>query len=126
MGTSRTPPKFSGLPADVLVVEDNFIIALDTQEMLFQLGVEVVRCATSVKEALMLIGQAVPHFALLDVNLGAEKCFAVAERLQELAVPFAFATGYGDNDSFPPQFSGTPIVSKPYNIDTLRAALWIA
>jgi CheY-like chemotaxis protein len=110
-------------PVDVLLVEDNFIIALDTEDMLRQLGVETVRTAVSVIQALDFIDAAPPHFALLDVNLGDEKCFEIAARLRELGVPFAFATGYGDNHTLPAEFANAPIVSKPYNLEHLEKAM---
>lgn len=116
------PPR-RGKPSDVLLVEDNFIIALDTEDMLRQLGVESVRSAGNVTRALELIDADVPDFALLDVNLGDEKCFEIAERLRDLGVPFAFATGYGDNHALPAAFADAPIVPKPYNSDDLERAL---
>jgi CheY-like chemotaxis protein len=116
------PPR-RPMPSNVLLVEDNFIIALDTEDMLRQLGVENVRSASSLGQALDLIATEPPDFALLDVNLGEEKCFEVAERLRDLGVPFAFATGYGDNHALPAQFADTQIVPKPYNSDQLERAL---
>jgi CheY-like chemotaxis protein len=110
-------------PVDVLLVEDNFIIALDTEDMLRQLGVENVRTAVSVIQALDFIEAGTPHFALLDVNLGDEKCFEIAARLRDLGVPFAFATGYGDNNALPAEFANAPIVPKPYNLEQLEKAM---
>jgi CheY-like chemotaxis protein len=120
--TDPVPPR-SCRPSDVLLVEDNFIIALDTEDMLRQLGVETVRTARSVTRALELIDAGAPDFALLDVNLGDEKCFEIAERLRDLGVPFAFATGYGDNHALPAKFADAPIVPKPYNSDDIEKVL---
>src|SRR5581483_11920442 len=83
------------VPADVLIVEDDPIIALDFEDTILGLGVKNVRCAGSVATALNLIEARVPEFALLDVGLAREKSFAVAERLAALGIPFAFVTGYG-------------------------------
>ena len=113
------------LPSEILVVEDNFLIALDTRDMLLEIGVESVRCADSVARALELIENLVPQFCLLDVNLGPEKCFDVAQRLWELKVPFAFATGYGETDTFPAHLADTQIVSKPYTKEALRRVILI-
>lgn len=120
--TGPLPPR-RPTPRDVLLVEDFFIIALDTEDLLRQLGVESVRTAGSVAQALDLIAAEAPDFALLDVNLGDEKCFEVAQRLRDLGVPFAFATGYGDNHALPAEFAEIPIVSKPYNSDDLERVL---
>ncbi len=72
-----------------------------------------------------MIAAQVPDFCLLDVNLGPEKGFEVAERLAALGVRFAFATGYGERDAFPLHFAEAAIVSKPYTIETLHRAIAI-
>lgn len=122
---SSNDPAPSGqrMPVDVLLVEDNFIIALDTEDMLRTLGVESVRVAASVTQALELIAAKRPDFALLDVNLGDNKCFEIAGLLRGLGAPFVFATGYGDNDALLPEFADIPIVPKPYNADDLAKVL---
>ena len=53
--------------------------------------------AGGVKDALRILDSRRPDFALLDVNLGPETSLPVAERLRELQIPFAFATGLGIN-----------------------------
>lgn len=108
------------LPNDVLVVEDNYIIALDVVTILQGLGVPSIRSANSVQEARDLIAAKTPDFGLIDVNLGDDKSFEIAERLRELGVPFAFTTGYGDTYPFPKHLADTPIITKPYTIEALR------
>jgi len=108
---------------DVLLVEDNLIIALDTEDILLRLGVREVRTASNVAEALRAIGQRVPEFALLDVNLGTETSFEIGMKLKELNVPFCFTTGYGEQAIFPDVFSDIAKFRKPYTADVLRAAL---
>ena len=81
------------------------------------------RVASNVRQALRAIEERAPSFALLDVNLGTETSFEIAERLLERNIPFAFATGYGEEGAFPEPFSNTPKYSKPYTADVLRAAL---
>jgi CheY-like chemotaxis protein len=97
-----------GLPKDVLVVEDDPIIALDFEETILGFGVKTVRTAASVAKALELINHRPPEFALLDVSLIREKSFAVAERLEGLQIPFAFVTGYGADATLPAVFAGQP------------------
>ena len=111
------------VPKDVLVVEDNLIIALDAEDMLHRLGVERVRTASNVAEALRQIDERAPDFALLDVNLGVETSFEIATRLAALNVPFAFTTGYGEQGAFPDEFATVPKVRKPYTADGLRATM---
>jgi CheY-like chemotaxis protein len=124
MGVPNDPGVQAGqprpVPSDILIVEDNFIIALDLEAMLRDLGVESIRTANSVHAALEIIAAKPPQFGLIDVNLGEEKCFDIAERLRELGIPFVFTTGYGDSYAFPLHFAETRIMSKPYTVEALR------
>jgi DNA-binding NtrC family response regulator len=110
------------VPADVLIVEDDPIIALDFEDTILALGVQRVRCAGSVTTALNLIEARAPEFALLDVGLAREKSFAVAEKLAALKIPFAFVTGYGA-DKVPPEFADRPRLPKPCSSDALLIVL---
>lgn len=112
----------TGVPADVLIVEDDPIIALDFEDTILSLGVGAVRSAVSVATALDLIAARVPEFALLDVGLAREKSFAVAEKLAALKIPFAFVTGYGA-DKLPPEFADRPRLPKPCSSDALLMVL---
>jgi hypothetical protein len=71
----------AALPDDVLIVEDDPIIALDFEDTILGFGVKTVRTAGSVAKALKMIADRAPDFALLDVGLVREKSFAIAERL---------------------------------------------
>ena len=114
-------PVADGMPNDVLVVEDDPIIAFDFEDTLLGFGVKTVRSAGSVARALALIDQKPPDFALLDVGLIREKSFAVAERLEALKIPFAFVTGYGADARLPAAFVDMPRLPKPYSTQALRA-----
>lgn len=114
------PPAFR-LAGTVLLVEDSMIIALDAEEMLFSLGAERVLTANDVQEAMRLLDGETPTFAFLDVNLGFEMSYAVADRLRLQGVPYVFATGYGDEIDFPVDHQGCPVVKKPYTAQTIAA-----
>ena len=122
-GTIMEPASFDGLPNDVLIVEDDPIIALDFEDTLLGFGVKTVRTAGSVARALDMIADRVPDFALLDVGLVREKTFAIAERLTALKIPFVFVTGYGADVRLPAALANIPRLPKPYSTDALRAAL---
>ncbi|HTT98837.1 MAG TPA: HWE histidine kinase domain-containing protein [Rhizomicrobium sp.] len=113
---TRVDLKLSGR---ALIVEDNMIIALDAETTLEGLGATSVDVAPSVSEALRIIERAKPDFAILDVNLGSESSFPIADRLMAMGVPIVFATGYGKNIDFPERFASVPVVSKPYNEESL-------
>ena len=112
-----------GMPNDVLVVEDDPIIALDFEDTILGFGVKTVRTAGSVARALALISERTPDFALLDVGLIREKSFAVAERLEALKIPYAFVTGYGADARLPAAFTGKPRLPKPYSTEALKTLL---
>jgi CheY-like chemotaxis protein len=117
------PDSPAEIPADVLIVEDDPIIAIDFEDRLLGFGVTRVRTVGSVAQALQAITVRAPDFALLDVELIREKSFAIAERLASLKIPFVFVTGYGAETSIPPQFAARPRLQKPCSSDALEAAL---
>jgi len=111
------------IPGDVLVVEDDPIIALDFEETISGFGVKSVRTAGSVTRALQLIDERLPDFAFLDIGLLREKSFAVAERLEALEIPFAFVSGYGADVEVPAALGRRPRLPKPCTADELQAVL---
>jgi DNA-binding NtrC family response regulator len=119
------PARHDGMPDDVLIVEDDPIIALGFEDTILGFGVQTVRSASSVAKALEMIAGRAPDFALLDVGLVHEKSFAIAERLDALKIPFVFVTGYGASGAvvFPAAFANRPRLAKPCSTDALEAAL---
>ena len=111
-----------GLPSDVLIVEDDPIIALDFEDTILGFGVKAVRCAGNVAHALMMIAERAPDFALLDVGLARGKSFDVADRLAALNIPFAFVTGYS-GDRVDAAYAHWPRLPKPCSSEALLAAL---
>jgi CheY-like chemotaxis protein len=112
-----------GIPNDVLVVEDDAIIAMDLEDTILSFGAKTVRVAASVSRALQLIAERAPDFALLDIGLMQEKSFAVAERLEALGIPFAFVSGYSADAALPAAFAKKPRLPKPCTSDALETVL---
>lgn len=106
----------------VLVVEDEMTIALMMEDMLNDLGHEVVGLAMRLGPAAEQARTAQVDFAILDVNLDGRMSFSVAEILEARGVPFAFATGYG-SAGIEPRFADHPVLKKPFDLRTLKAAL---
>ncbi|MFC3126572.1 HWE histidine kinase domain-containing protein [Pseudoroseomonas globiformis] len=111
------------LAGRVMLVEDNLLIAMDAEDQLRRMGAEAVDVASSVQAALRLLEHAPPQIALLDVNLGRENSFPVADALLAKGVPFVFATGYGETNAFPERFRTAAVISKPYTAAEMRRAL---
>lgn len=116
-------PKAGTLTGLVLLVEDNMIIALDAEAMLLALGAQRVMVAGNVQDALNLLDNETPTFALLDVNLGNQDSFPVADRLQKLGINYIFATGYDSGGEYPPAQQSKPVITKPYTQESIALAL---
>ncbi len=108
---------------EVLLVEDQMLIALDVEAMLLESGVGQVSTAASAASALTRLERSAPDVAVLDVNLGTGTSLPVAEELFRRGVPFVFATGYGETGVIPQGFGAIPIVRKPYDRESLVAAI---
>ena len=108
---------------DVLLVEDQALIAMDTEDSLRRLGARSVRLCPDIAQAEKEVAAARPDCAVLDFNLGDQNAIGIAEMLMDLGVPFIFATGYGDTSMIPQDLSGVPIVAKPIGSTALSEAL---
>lgn len=106
----------------VLIVEDEIMVAWGMQDMLTQLGCEIVGLASRVDEALGMIAAENFDAVVLDINLNGEKSYPVAEALAAQSVPFVFATAYGV-DSLPNEYRGLPVLEKPFESARLGDAL---
>src|SRR3954471_8421144 len=98
----------------VLIVEDEGLVALGIKETLTAVGYTVVGPAPTTQKALKLIATETIDVALLDINLGRERVDSVAQALAELAIPFAFSTGYCSPSSIPLAFTDRKVLNKPY------------
>ena len=112
----------TGTRLRVLVLEDEFLIALETEQMLGDLDCIVIGPAPTVARALALLDREKPDFAILDVHLGSERSTPVAEALRERGVPFALATGYSA-DQLPEALRDAPQLGKPLDHHLLTDAL---
>lgn len=107
----------------ILVVEDEYLLADELALELADEGAVVLGPAPSVKHALGLLeGEASLDGAILDLNLGGEPAFPVADALIDRSVPLIFTTGY-DAGAIPERFAHIPRCEKPINIGRITAAL---
>lgn len=107
----------------VLVVEDEALLALMLEDMLSDLGCVLTGSAETVAQALSRIAETSDiDAAILDVHLGGETVFPVADALLQRRVPFLFSTGYGPAD-LAVRYPGAPLLAKPYRPEALAEAL---
>lgn len=112
-----SPPRF-------LLLEDEALVSMLIEEVLADLGCAVAAVVTNVADALAFIDAHALEFdaAILDVNLGGETAYPVAAALSERQVPFAFATGYGQNGVLR-EYAGVPVVAKPFDEHVLQGVI---
>lgn len=107
----------------ILVVEDEFIIAVDLQHRLETVGAVVIGPFASIERAVAMIrSDAAIDAAVLDMNLGGEMAYSVADALVARRLPFVFTSGYGEahlRDRYPNAVS----CDKPYEFRALAMAL---
>jgi CheY-like chemotaxis protein len=108
----------------ILLVEDDFFIALDITASLKAAGARVVGPAASLAEALALVARVEQlDGALLDINLRGEVVYPVADALRARSVPFVFVTGY-DRTSIPAPYANVPVCEKPFHLDRAVRAIF--
>jgi CheY-like chemotaxis protein len=106
----------------ILVVEDEMMVSMLIEDMLDDLGCSVVGPASRLDEAMALAETAEIDCAVLDVNLGGQSIFPLADLLRSKGAPFAFATGYGDV-GLREVDRGTPVLQKPFREGDLARVL---
>lgn len=108
----------------LLIVEDDFLIGMDFATSLEELGASVVGPVGNVDDALDLIAETKElDGAVLDLNLGGEMSYPIAEALAERDIPFVFTTGY-DKAHIAPRFSEVIRCEKPVEITEIARVLF--
>jgi CheY-like chemotaxis protein len=109
-----------------LVLDDEFLIALDIQQALEMAGAADVLCVAHADGALKELRKGSAFdCAILDVKLGdrQQNSLTVANLLTQRRTPFIFLTGMRGEYLHTKEFPAAPVVEKPYATDALMAAL---
>jgi DNA-binding NtrC family response regulator len=107
-----------------LVVEDEILVSMLIEDMLGELGYDVIGSATSVADALNSIEKAAElDAALLDLELKDARSLAVADALSERKVPFAFMSGHGAQAVVETRHSEALVLTKPFTMATFAMVL---
>src|SRR3712207_228126 len=96
----------------VLIVEDEAAISILMEDMLVDLGIEIVGPASRLVPALQLAREVELDAAILDINIGGVQSYPVADVLLSRGIPVIFATGYGSS-VLPERFKSCQILQKP-------------
>ncbi len=109
--------------AKILLVEDEFLIAMQIETILRAAGWRVIGSAGTLSSAVSLARKSPCDAAVLDVNLRGERVDEVADILCERGVPFLFVSGYG-RGNLPAAFrDSVQFLAKPFSDRTLLAAV---
>jgi CheY-like chemotaxis protein len=120
MSASEQPDAFScGLR--VLLVEDESVVAMLLEDILGELGCEVVGPVAQISKAVEIARHERLDAAILDVNLNGREVYPVADALAARNIPFIFATGYG-KDSLRAPYDNRPMLQKPFQQRDVDAA----
>ncbi|MCO6389781.1 response regulator [Aliihoeflea aestuarii] len=108
----------------ILVMEDEFLIAMDVEQICHDHGAEEVVILRTLKELddRTIIERGI-SVAVVDVMLAGESTVEFARSLRDRRVPFVFATGYAENEHLFEAFPGIRVVGKPYSGPTLITAI---
>lgn len=106
----------------VLIVEDEMLVALLIEDFLADLGCSCVGPFRSVANALEAARTEDLDLAVLDVNLGGERVYPVAEVLASRRIPFLFLSGYGE-EAIPPGHADWKVCAKPFKSEVLMRML---
>lgn len=108
----------------VLVVEDEALVAMLLEDMIVDDGHQVVHIFSETPAAIDYIEGQADAFdvAVIDVNLGGQASFPIADALAARGKPFVFSTGYG-RDGLPREWRDRPVLAKPFGAQAVTAAL---
>lgn len=121
----RRPPGAGAPPLKrrALVVEDNFVIAMQAKRILREQDFIEIDAAPTIAEALALLSSGSYDFCLLDMNLHGEMSTPIAHELRRKNIPFFLATGYGSVGNEIASTFGVTVITKPVDQNLLIKAL---
>lgn len=107
----------------ILVAEDEYLLADELRTELLEAGAVVIGPAATLADAIALLQDA-PRVdgAVLDLNLGGEMAYPLADLLLGRNAPFIFTTGY-DATAIPARFSSAPRCEKPVDMKRVAQAI---
>jgi CheY-like chemotaxis protein len=115
----------SQLATDVVIIEDEPLIAMDLERLVQGLGHRVVRVARTERQAIEAVKQTRPGLVLADIQLadGSSGLDAVNEFLQIFSVPVIFVTAFPERLLTGMRPEPTFLISKPFQADALKAVI---
>ncbi|MDB5623307.1 MAG: response regulator [Devosia sp.] len=108
--------------AELMIVEDEPLIAMMIEEMADEIGWPVGGCLHTEADAFTYLNAHRPALAVLDINLGLTTSLGIAAACHDRKIPVVFTTGYTAAD-VPPQCGNAPVLAKPFSTEELARAI---
>ena len=105
----------------VLIAEDEALIAMQAEDAVSDMGFTVAANVATLAAGMTAAAEQRIDAALLDVTLGAEQVWPLADVLAARAIPFLLCTGAPEQSAA--RFAAVPMLRKPYGAEQLQAAL---
>ncbi|MEO6298565.1 MAG: response regulator [Paracoccaceae bacterium] len=106
----------------IMILEDEAIIAWDIEAELQGRGMTVVGVAGRVADAMAIVERGDVTMAILDINLGHQRSFDLADLCRQKGIGVVFLTG-DSGDERPDALKSFEVVAKPVNYELLVQAL---
>lgn len=110
----------------VLLLEDEYLIAMDTEQTLASFGVGKINVVNTIEEAAKAAAGELIDVAILDININGRSSFEVAQCLREKGTPIIFASGYGSRKRHGAVVEDAIYLNKPYTKEALKESLLAA
>ena len=107
----------------VLLIEDEFLIAIDAEAMLRELGAASVEIVSNFEAAQERAANGNYDLVVLDLNLNGTLSFPIAQAFERRNIPVVFASGYELRNRPLDGFPGGTVVTKPYSAERFREAI---
>lgn len=106
----------------VLIVEDEAMVSLLLEDMVSDLGGEVIGPVAKFEQAMTMALDADFDLAILDINLDGLVVYPIADVLRYYGIPFVFVTGY-DSSVIPERYQHDCVLSKPFSPQSFSGVL---
>ncbi len=107
----------------VLLVEDDFLVALATRDLLESAGYKIAGPAATLDRALRLVQSERLDAAVLDIDIGTQSIWPVAEALLGCKVPFVLLSAFANPSAIPGKFAAVLRLHKPLESERLLGYL---
>jgi DNA-directed RNA polymerase specialized sigma24 family protein len=113
------------IATDIMIIEDEPLIAMDIEQMLHELGHFVTGIARTHREAVELFHKTKPKMVLADIQLadGSSDLDAISDILKEASIPVIFITAFPERLLTGERPEPTFLVTKPFNPDVVKAMI---